>query len=75
METQFRWAADDTIFPIHYYTRIFSEEEDYDPDDFIYYKYISQKVYQIYDLYDFVLSKLAKRKVEYKKIHYDNRNN
>lgn len=27
METQFRWAADDTIFPIHYYTRIFLKKK------------------------------------------------
>lgn len=69
MRTDFRYPADGTIMPIHYYTKIFSDDVEFDYDDFIYYKYMSDKVLQLYELYDFILSRLVEKEIKYNKLH------
>jgi hypothetical protein len=69
MHTEFSYPADGTEILRHYYNRIFSKDR-WNYDDFIYYIDLSKKVNELYELYDFILSKLIHRKIVYKTSHF-----
>lgn len=67
MHTKLWYPADGTIFPQHYYERLFQEEAE--PDDFYHYGYMSSNVHSLYKIVDKVLIELSNREPVYRKAH------